>query len=114
MSYDKEILVPSTTVAGNIKDHNQSYEIVYYPRANDLIDKVALYIFLGDRKAIRSVYFSSLEQLKTLIQDLTKSYFYFVDKRIVVPDSAKEEFRMVKLSDFLKEIRDKQLNLWRK
>ena len=43
--YEKEILTPLTTVAGNIADFKQQYEIKFYPKADDLPEKVALYIF---------------------------------------------------------------------
>ena len=113
MSYEKEILTNITTVAGNIKDYEQSYDIKYYPKVRDLTDKIALYIYLGDKKAIRTLYFSSHEQLKTLIFNLTISYFYFLDKRIkpVIPI---EQFRMIKLDEFLKDLRLNQTNIWKR
>ena len=111
-TYEKIILTSKTTVAGNIKDHKQTYDIKYYPKSGDLIDKVALYIYLGEEFAKRSVYFSSTEQLKTLVYDLTQAYFFFLDKRkkeIAIP---REEFRKLRLDNFLYELRKKQLSLW--
>ena len=113
MKYEKIILTSSTTVAGNIKDHRQSYDIKYYPKANDLIDKVALYIYLGEEFAKRSVYFSSTEQLKTLVYDLTQAYFYFLDKRKKELAIPREEFRRIRLDNFLYELRKKQLKNWK-
>ena len=117
MSYEKEIIIQETTVAGNISDFNQGYEGFFYPEVKDLPSKFALYIHLtgedGIKKARRSIYFSSVEQLRNLIIDLTQAYFYFRDKRI---KSVKpiEEFRLISLNSFLEELRDKQLNKWRK
>ena len=111
--YEKIILTPAVTVAGNIKDHKQSYEIKYYPKAKDLVDKIALYIYLGENYAKRSIYFSSHEQLRTLIFDLTKAYFYFRDRRIkpVIPVP---EFRLISLSSFKEHIDIILKNQWRK
>ena len=113
--YEKEILVPLTTVAGNIKDFKQQYEILYYPKSGELVDKIALYMYLageeGMQYAKRSIYFSSHEQLKQLIFDLTKAYFYFRDQRIkpVIPES---EFRLISLSSFLEHISIRQKGEW--
>ena len=112
MKYEKIILISSTTVAGNIKDHKQTYDVKYYPKSGDLIDKIALYIYLGDQFAKRSIYFSSHVQLKQLIIDLTQSYFYFLEKRIK-PDDPKELFRMLKLDNFLDELKKRQLSVWK-
>ena len=111
MKYSKTILTPSTTVAGNIRDFKQSYDIKYYPRDKDLVDKVALYIYLGDY-AKRSVYFSSHEQLKQLILDLTNSYFYFRDKRFD-PVISEQEFRLITLDIFTSDLRKRQLAIWK-
>jgi hypothetical protein len=113
--YDKECIVPNKTVAGNIKDFKQQYEIFYYPKADDLPDKIALYIYLkGDdmQYAKRSIYFSSHEQLKEMIFDLTKAYFYFKDKRIT-PAISRDEFRIININDFMDKLRKIQLNFWR-
>ena len=111
MKYEKEILTSTTTVAGNIRDHIQSYDIKYYPKAKDLPDKVALYIYLGEY-AKRSVYFSSTEQLKTLIFDLTKAYFYFLDKRN--KPVQRELWRNANVDNFAYELRKRQLGIWSK
>ena len=73
---------------------------------------MSLYIYLGEEFAKRSVYFSSTEQLKTLVYDLTQSYFFFLDKRkkeIAIP---REEFRKIRLDNFLYELRKRQMKLW--
>jgi len=115
-AYKKEILIDRTTVAGNIQDFSQSYHIVYYPKAENLPDKIALYINLinseGKEYAKRSLYFSSTEQLRTLIYDLAQAYFYFRDKR-VVPDINLPDFRLIHLDDFLYKLRKKQTDIWR-
>lgn len=115
MPYKKEIIIPPTTVAGNLKDFKQSYEIYYYPKDSDLPDKIAFYINLidreGQRKARRSLFFSSHAQIRQLIIDLTKSYFYLLDQRTEPMDRI--IWRKVVLIDFLEEIQKKQLNIWR-
>ena len=114
-AYEKIILTNNTTVAGNIKDFTQSYKIQFYPETKDLPSKIALYIYLDSAEksfAKRSVYFSSTEQLRVLITDLTQAYFYFLDKRnkdIAIP---REEFRNIRLDNFLFELRKKQLRKW--
>ena len=116
MSYEKEIIIPLTTVAGNIKDFKQSYEVMYYLKTKEYTDKMTLYIYLigeGEKKyAKRSIYFSSHEQLRQLIFDLTKAYFYFRDKRIK-PAIPVSEFRLISLSSFLEHIGIKQKEQWR-
>ena len=116
-AYKKELLIPQTTVAGNIRDFKQSYEIFYYPKTDDLPDKIALYIHLINSEekqyAKRSLYFSSIEQLKTLIYDLSQAYFYFRDKRIE-PDINLPDFRLINLDNFLYNLRKKILNIWTK
>ncbi len=116
--YEKEIITPITTVAGNIKDFKQQYEIKFYPKADDLPPKVALYIYLTNKEkqyAKRSVYFSAETQLKQLIFDLTKAYFYFRDKKktdLPIPMPL-EELRKDNLNDFLMKLRNNQLVVWR-
>ncbi len=116
MEYEKQILIPRTIVSGNIRDFKQSYEIFYYPKADDLPDKIALYIHLvnseGKQYAKRSIYFSSLEQLREFIYNSAQAYFYFRDKRIVLEISL-PDFRLIHLDDFLYKLRKKQLNIWK-
>ncbi len=112
--YEKEIITPLTTVAGNISDFKQQYEIKFYPKADDLPSKIALYIYLtreDKQYAKRSIYFSSETHLKQLILDLTKAYFYFRDKKNTPIN--KEQFRLINLTDFLKRLEDNQRNIWR-
>ena len=116
MKYTRDTIISKTTVAGNIRDYKQSYEIFYYPKSDDLVDKMAMYIYLdGEEKSFakRSIYFSSVEQLKTLILNLTRSYFIFKDKR-TNPAVPREQFRLIQLDSFLSELKEKQLNFWRK
>ncbi len=113
--YEKEILTKLVTVAGNISDYKQQYEIKLYPKADDLPQKVALYIYLTSEEkqfAKRSIYFSSAEQLKRLIFDLTSAYFYFRDKK-VTPINTREQFRLTNLDDFLIKLKANQLNIWK-
>ena len=113
-AYKRETLIPITTVAGNISDFKQQYEIKFYPKADDLPDKIALYIYLTKQDkqfAKRSIYFSSVEQLKTLIFDLTQAYFFFRDKKIT-PAVNRETFRNIDLNTFLKDLSKKQLSVW--
>ena len=118
MSYKKEVIINETTVAGNISDFNQSYEGFFYPEAKDLPSKFTLYIHLtgedGIKKAKRSLYFSSHEQLKNMIFELAKAYFYFRDKRIKPVIGTQEEFRIINLNIFLSELKTRQLNIWKK
>ncbi len=113
MNYEKEEIVETTTVAGNIRDFTQSYKILFYPQAKDLPSKIALYIYLdsADKSfAKRSIYFSSTEQLKTLIFDLTKAYFYFRDKKN--KPIQQEIWRTANIDNFLYELRKRQMKLW--
>lgn len=113
---EKISLTGEQIVAGNIKDFQQLYEIFYYPTERSLVDKIALYIYLANKEkqyAKRSIYFSSIEQLKEFIIDLVMAYFYFIDKRIK-PDIPLDMFRRIRLSSFLNELGDKQLMMWRK
>ncbi len=113
--YEREIVTNLTTVAGNISDFKQQYEIKFYPKADDLPDKIALYIYLtrADKQfAKRSIYFSSAEQLKELIFNLTKSYFYFRDKKNPLVAN-REQFRLVNLDDFLVSLKGNQRNIWK-
>ena len=115
--YEKEVIIKETVVAGNISDFNQSYEGFFYPKVKDLPSKFALYIHLtgqdGIKKAKRSLYFSSHEQLKELIFNLTKAYFFFRDKRIK-PDIPVHTFRTMSLTKFLVELRINQFNNWKR
>lgn len=113
---EKIDLTGEKIVAGNIKDFQQLYQIFYYPKERALTDKIALYIYLGSnykKYARRSIFFSSLEQLKGLILDLTKAYFYFKDMR-EIPDIEISKYRMILLDNLLAELRTKQIGEWRK
>ncbi|KKK90272.1 hypothetical protein LCGC14_2724730, partial [marine sediment metagenome] len=88
MSYEKETIIEFTTVAGNIRDLIQGYDIKYYPKHNDLIDKVAFRVHLkkpdtpDDKQPMpRYLFIEHHKQLRQLIFDLTKAYFYFRDKK---------------------------------
>ena len=101
-------------VAGNIQDHQQMYQIFYYPRERSLVDKIAIYFFLGNnykKYATRSIYFSSIEQLKRIVIDIIGAYFYFLGQRIK-PDIPVPEYRRIMLESLLYEIRKKQLEKW--
>lgn len=113
MMYEKQILIPKRTVAGNIRDYKQQYEIFYYPKAGDLLDKVAIYIYLVGNKqfAKRSIYFSSHEQLKDYILDLIDVYFKFRDKRIK-PIIPLLEFRKISLQSFIEKLETRQRAIW--
>lgn len=107
-------LTGEKVVAGNIKDFQQIYQLFYYPKERSLPDKVAFYIYLANNKKLyakRSIYFSSLEQLKTLAKDIIKAYFYFLDKR-VVPDIEVSRYRKLMLEALLQELRREQVNVW--
>ena len=115
-TFEKELIVPSKTVAGNITNFKQSYEIFYYPKTENYTDKIAFYIYLLSEEkkyAKRSIYFSNFEQLGELIQDLTKAYFYFRDKRLkpVIPLI---DFRKLSLSSFLEHLSINQNKVWGK
>ena len=117
--YNRETLTEFTTVAGNISDCQQGYKIHYYPKSLDLPNKIALFTFLVSPELLKqqklptpqSLYFSSLEQLKTLIFDLTNSYFYFKEKK-TSPVISIAEFRKIMLSDFIIDLSKTQLKTW--
>ena len=114
MNYEKETIIESTTVAGNIRDFVQSYKIKFYPKVKDLPEKIALYIYLDSNDksfAKRSLFFSSAEQLKDLIFNLTKSYFYFMDKKNKPVN--RELWRKANVDNFAYELRKKQLEHWK-
>lgn len=114
MAYTKEIIIPKKTVSGNIRDFKQQYEVFYYPKIDDLIDKVAVYIYLtnGEKQyAKRSLFFSSRQQLEECIFDLIKVYFYFRDKRIQ-PAILISDFRKISLNSFLEKIEQRQRAIW--
>ena len=114
--YKKEVVVEETTVAGNLRDYKQSYKIKFYPKDKDLSDKIVIYIdWISQTKkeyATRSLYFSSHEQLKQLIFDLTKAYFHFRSKKFK-PDIPMEEFNIISLGAFVTELKNKQMKLWK-
>jgi len=119
--YNMEILTPLTTVAGNISDAQQVYKIGYYPKSIDLPQKIVLSAYMvtpelkekGIMPIPRSIYFSSHEQLKDMIFNLTKAYFFFQDKRNSSVNS-RELFRKIQLQDFLINLEKHQLDIWRK
>ncbi len=115
MPFEKELIVEQKTVAGNIRNFKQSYEVYYYNKTKEYTDKIAFYIYLLSEEkqyAKRSIYFDNFEQLGELIKDLTKAYFYFRDKRLkpVIPLS---EFRKISLSSFLEHLNTNQIGIWK-
>jgi len=118
--YNMQMITDLTTVAGNSRDFQQIYKIGYYPKSVDLPQKIVLSIYevpakLKEQNIMpkpRSLYFSSIEQLKTLILNLTKSYFFFLDKKTdpVIPIS---EFRLLQLDTFVKDLIKTQKENWR-
>ena len=118
--YVMEVLTEMTVVAGNARDFQQIYKIGYYPRSVNLPEKIVLSIYevpptlkkQGITPKPRSLYFSSIEQLKTLIFDLTNSYFFFKEKKTnpVIPISS---FRLIQLNDFVKDLVKNQKDIWR-
>lgn len=119
MQYDKETIIEFTTVAGNIRNLIQGYDIKYYPKHNDLKDKVAFRVHLkkpdtpDDKQPMpRYLFIEHHEQLRQLIFDLTKAYFFFREKRVkpVIPQN---EFRLISLSSFLEHISIRQKEQWR-
>ena len=114
--YERMSIVDKRTVAGNIRDFRQTYELFYYSRVDDLPDKVALYLYLeqeGKEFAKRSLYFSSVEQLKDLVSDLVRAYCLFVEKRNS-PDVSLSVYRLVVLDQLLSHVRRRQLGVWRR
>ena len=119
MQYEKETIIEFTKVAGNIRDLIQGYDIKYYPKHNDLQDKIAFRVHLKkpntpeDKQPMpRYLFIEHHEQLRQIIFDLTKAYFFFRSKRIkpVIPES---EFRLISLSSFLEHISIRQKAEWR-
>jgi len=118
-AYKSIELVEFTTVAGNIRDLIQGYSIKYYPKANDLPNKIALCIHLKKpeiedpkkQPMPRYLFIESTEQLKDLIFNLTSAYFYFKDKK--TSPVSRERFRIINLSDFLKKLEEHQREVWR-
>lgn len=112
-AYNKETIVSEKTVAGNIRDFRQLYDIVYYPRQDDLPEKIAMYIYLrkkdeekedNAKMANRSLFFSSKEQLKDLIVELSKAYLFFVEKKIKPDFNLLPKLRGAWMNDLLAEI----------
>ena len=117
--YPSEVIVPFVTVAGNIRDLKQGYSVKYYPKSDDLVEKLALCVHLKKpntpeekQPMPRYLFFSSVEQLKILITDLIQSYLYFLDKK-TTPVVPREQFRLILLNSLLTELKEKQLNFWR-
>ena len=118
MQYEKETIVEFTTVEGNIRDLIQGYDIKYYPKHNDLKDKVAFRVHLkkpntpDDKQPMpRYLFIEHHEQLRQIIFDLTKAYFFFRDKRIK-PEIPLPAFRLISLSSFLEHIGTRQKEQW--
>jgi len=108
-------LTGEQVVAGNLKDKQQLYQIFYYPRERTLTDKVWIYFHQATNEkkfAIKSLCFSSIEQLETFIINLSKSYFYFIDHRIQ-SDIPLPDFRKIRLRALLAKIEIKQLEEWK-
>lgn len=115
MTYQKTILTPRTEVEGNIKNFKQTYELVYYAKTDEYLDKVTLYIHLDNEKEnnVKSIYFSNHEQLKLFIFELIKAYFHFRDKTTIYY-CPKADFRKITLSSFLIDIKNKMLKYFSK
>ena len=83
--YKKVKIGELKNIRGNVQDYNQEVEFIYYDKTNSMPDKVAIYFIWtdkeGNRKAIRSTYFSSVEQFKMFLFKVAKSYVYFMRKR---------------------------------
>ena len=107
-------------VQGNINSLNQIYEYKYYPKEGELIQKVALYLYLRKKEegainyARRSVYFQSLPQLREFIRDTIKSYFHLLDHRIKSEVMSKSQYRRMMLRGLLEDISEMQTEVWRK
>ena len=105
-------------VQGNVKELFQIYEYKYYPQEDDLIAKVALYLYLRKKEenainyAKRSVYFQSLPQLRQFIRETIKAYFHLLDNR-VNPMMSKDQYRMMMLDGLLDDISEMQREVWR-
>lgn len=113
-AYETVTLTPSKSVAGNLRDYSQSYTIVLMPRSKDLCDKIVLYIDwdrAGRQYPTRSLYFSSEEQLKGLIKDLSIAYHTLCEKRAnsQIPLA---QFRLLKLKNLNKEIQETVMKNW--
>ncbi len=106
-------------VQGNINSMNQIYEYKYYPQENQLVPKVALYLYLRKKEegainyARRSVYFKSLPQLREFIRDTIKAYFHLLDHRIKTDTMSKSQYRRMMLKGLLEDISEMQMEVWR-
>jgi DNA mismatch repair ATPase MutL len=107
-------------VLGNISQLNQTYQLKYYPKHENLCDKVALYLYLKPknedatvRYAKRSIYFSELLQFREFIRDCVKAYFHWLDKRInpIIP---KHEYNKQMLQGLLMDIASTMKDEWSK
>ena len=107
-------------VQGNIKSLNQIYEYKYYPKENELIPKVALYLYLRKKEegainyARRSMYFQSLPQLREFIRDTIKSYFHLLGHRVKPFNKSVQEYRVDMLKGLLEDINETQRATWKK
>lgn len=133
MEYKKQTIIELQRVASEALNHNeQAYKIVYYYKTDKFIDKITVY-FIGvpiqpkkiicscekehiiKSEEIRSIYFLAPEQFLFFIQNSIHSYFCFKEKRLpsnmLKPIS---ELRLIMLDDFIKDLRNKQLERWKK
>ncbi len=106
-------------VQGNINTLLQVYEYKYYPQEGDLIPKVALYLYLRKKEenainyAKRSMYFSSLPQLRQFIRDSIKAYFHLLGHRVKPFKKSVHEYRIEMLKGLLEDISEMQREVWR-
>lgn len=107
-------IVYDVYVAGNLRDYDQSYTIQHLTKYHDLCNKVILYINWKHPEkefALRSMYFSSTEQLKDLIVSLVKAWFMMMENRIKT-QLPKSQFRLFKLNELFKSIKQSLSQDW--
>lgn len=86
MSYKKNVVNKISNIRGNVKDYEQRIRSVYYKKTDDMPSKLAVYMEWYDndgdqKKAIRSTYFSSVEQYKNFLKKMAYNLGFFMEKR---------------------------------
>jgi len=119
MTKASKILIAEKPVLGGLNDLEQRYRINYLEREEKYVDKLELAIFLiGKEKeyCYRSLRFSSENQLREFIKDLSSAYLMFQIKR-TPKDILSEQLIKDYISQLLNEINNKimeDLKKWMK
>lgn len=119
--YEKIQLTEEQLAAGNLKEYDQLWDIVYYKETKDFMDNVVLRTFERAKKdldnpkkyALRSIYFKYPAQLKSLAFELLNAYFYFMVIRNEIPPNLPiSEYRKILLDGLIKDFTKFQIAKW--